>query len=214
MLISTLHLGKPFRAWRAILNFHSSWLSKEIGLIGFFLSSLMLMVVVIHIFGVNLPNNSGLRPLLWLIGVSALYSIDRVYDHARQKSFPQEEVFRSRPFWHSSSAVLGGSFLAGIAVMLPLSAPLPFFQGVIFCLGFLSGLTQLSLYVNRHRDQESLSPHQVALLSARVLGGFIIPIALIITQGSSWGAFLLAVLGFSIDRMEFYNDLEIESPGW
>jgi len=213
MLISTLHLGKPIRAWRAILNFRNSWLSREIGFIGLLLSSIFFMVVAPHLLQISIPTNPVMSITLWAIGVCTLFSIDRIYDLARLKSLPREDVFRAKPFWHSGSALLGGLYLAGIAVTLPQSPFLPLSQ-MVLSLGLMAGILQLGLYINRYRNQEITSPQQAALISTRVLGGFAFPIALIVTGGSAWVAFLLATVAYAIDRMEFYDGIEIEIPGW
>ena len=94
MALSALHLGRPGRAWRAVLNLRRSWLSREIVLASAFLALCA---------GAFL----GLVPA-WLAtaaGFAALYAVDRVYQVA----------VRVPPVnFHSAHALLNGLYLAGI----------------------------------------------------------------------------------------------------
>ncbi len=74
--ISTLHLGRPERAWRAVTGFNSSWLSREIVIYGAFAGLLGLQVVV--------PNVSSVAETAALVGWLALVVVDRVYDPVRR----------------------------------------------------------------------------------------------------------------------------------
>jgi Fe-S-cluster-containing dehydrogenase component len=67
-LFSLFHLGKPFRAWRAVANIRQSWLSREI----FFLGLFMVGLSVDLIWG--LPSYFHL-----ISGFPLLYSIDNIY---------------------------------------------------------------------------------------------------------------------------------------
>jgi len=73
--ISTLHLGRPERAWRAMRGFGSSWLSREIVIYGAFVGLLGLQVVM--------PNTAGVAETAALVGWLALVAVDRVYDPVR-----------------------------------------------------------------------------------------------------------------------------------
>jgi Fe-S-cluster-containing dehydrogenase component len=73
MMVSTLHLGRPTRAWRAVLNFRTSWVSREVAFYSLFLGSVLLLGV------------SGSRSTLWSLvavglGFAALLSMDMVYN--------------------------------------------------------------------------------------------------------------------------------------
>ncbi len=71
--LSMFHLGKPLRAWRAMLNIKQSWLSREI--LSF---SLYLGFTFIDLFIYNLPNE-----LLIFFGIILLISIDKLYHPAQ-----------------------------------------------------------------------------------------------------------------------------------
>lgn len=95
MALSTLHLGRPGRAWRALLHLRSSWLSREILLTGAFLG-----LACLHFLG--LP---GARVLGWAAGVAGflgLMAIDRLYRVALKSGL------------HSGGALLTGHYLLGL----------------------------------------------------------------------------------------------------
>ncbi|RLE17724.1 MAG: hypothetical protein DRJ65_22385 [Acidobacteria bacterium] len=74
--VSTLHLGRPERAWRAVTGFGSNWLSREIVMYGAFVGLLGLQVVV--------PKAAGIAETAALVGWLTLYAVDRVYDPVRR----------------------------------------------------------------------------------------------------------------------------------
>jgi len=78
MFLSTLHLGKKNRAWRAVLNLRRSWLSREIFFFSAFAGILFLSA---------LPFDAGALTY-WpgiLCGLLALLAMDRLYDPVRNR---------------------------------------------------------------------------------------------------------------------------------
>ncbi|MEN8201943.1 MAG: DmsC/YnfH family molybdoenzyme membrane anchor subunit [Bacteroidota bacterium] len=71
--LSTLHLGRPLRAWRALLNVRKSWLSREIASFLLFLSA-----VCMDLFVVPLP-----KLLILITGIALLVSMDMLYGPAQ-----------------------------------------------------------------------------------------------------------------------------------
>jgi DMSO reductase anchor subunit len=71
-ILSLLHLGKKWRAWRAVLNVERSWLSREILFFIFFLAA-----VIIDYFFHDLPDAVGIAN-----GILLLISIDMLYQPA------------------------------------------------------------------------------------------------------------------------------------
>jgi ferredoxin len=105
MGLSSLHLGRKLRSWRAVLNVRRSWLSREIVLYAAFIS----------LAGVWQLVQPGSRALSWsalLAGLLGLYAVDRVYD---LKS-------RRPPAGPDSASVL---FTGGLFIALILGQPLP-----------------------------------------------------------------------------------------
>lgn len=73
--VATLHLGRPERAWRAIANVRTSWLSREIAGFGAFTAA-----TVLNLARPDLPGVAG---AIALLGVATLFAMDRVYDPVR-----------------------------------------------------------------------------------------------------------------------------------
>ncbi len=97
--LSTLHLGKPARAWRAVLNFRSSWLSREI-----VFSSLFAAGAIIYLW---LFPYSYLGATVQIIGFIALWAIDKVY---LLTYWPEKIKF------HSAGVVLSGFLFWAMAI--------------------------------------------------------------------------------------------------
>lgn len=100
---SSLHLGRKERAWRAVLNWRRSWLSREILLFGLFAA----LGTVHQMAGIFLP---WLGPVVAASGFALLFAIDRVYDVTATRGLR----------WHSAGALLSGLLVAGIAGDQPL----------------------------------------------------------------------------------------------
>jgi len=94
MALSALHLGRPGRAWRAVLNLRTSWLSREIALAAAF------VVLCAAVFAGLLPAWSAAAA-----GFATLFAVDRVYQVAVK--VPPYNL-------HSAHALLNGLYLAGI----------------------------------------------------------------------------------------------------
>jgi len=120
LAISSIHLGRKLRAWRAVMNFRASWLSREVLL---FLLFLTLAVLRFFFFPMS-------RILSWTAaaaGFAALYAIDRVYD-LTLKGAPTH--------LHSAGAFLTGVFLAGAFTANPVAVG-------------LAGILKLAFYAGR-----------------------------------------------------------------
>jgi DMSO reductase anchor subunit len=106
-LMSTLHLGKKHRAWRAMLNVKSSWLSREIALFAIFG-----LLMLTQLFVAAVP--------LWLFAFSGfllLFAIDRLYDVATWQ-WPTE-LHSAQTLWMGLSAI---SFLNGWVIVFLVAA--------------------------------------------------------------------------------------------
>jgi len=120
MGIGALHLGKKSRAWRAVLNLRSSWLSREI-----VAYSAFLVLALATFFS---PSPGGILTAAAVVsGFFALYCVDRVYSSISRPGFPR---------FHSGGAMLTGLYLCGIiASVAPIAA--------------CAGLIKLVLYAER-----------------------------------------------------------------
>lgn len=187
MGLSTLHLGKKFRAWRAILNWRNSWLSREIIFFSAFMGLAALHLLV-------WPGSKLIGGLASLAGFASLFSMDKVY-----RVIPQP---RPAPSWHSASVLLTGFYLSGL------------FSGNTLLFG-LAGLAKLGLYAYRKlRFQKQDRPALPLLSLLRVGLGFALPaLAGLETSSGAFGYAAAGVMiGEIIDRCEYYLELEALTP--
>jgi DMSO reductase iron-sulfur subunit len=185
MGVSALHLGRRERAWRALLNLRRSWLSREIALFSLFaaLGTLFLLAA---------PQSSLLGRIASLAGFATLFTIDRVYDLA---------VERSPVPLHSADTLLGGVLLTGALLGNPwLAGP--------------AALVVLTLYFSRRwRRGEGWTGGPGALAAARIGVGLILPALLWAAPGAPRWAMLLALgAGLVVDRLELYLEIDIPTP--
>jgi Fe-S-cluster-containing hydrogenase component 2 len=93
LALGACHLGRPGRAWRALVNLRRSWLSRE--------AALALAFLVLACF----PRVPALRWAAAAAGFAALFAVDRVY---------QVAVRTSRLDFHSAHALFNGLYLTGL----------------------------------------------------------------------------------------------------
>ena len=183
--VSTSHLGRRDRIWRAVRNWRTSWLSREIILFGAFATMGALWLAVA-------PDHHTLGAAAVLFGFAALYAVDRLY---------QVALHTGRWNFHSAHALLNAAYLLGIlAGILPLM--------------LVAGACKLALYgyrkVRFHQAGEPIRPWWSL---ARVVLGFVIPMAAQV-QVAAWLPFAAgaAILGDLIDRGEFYQEMDVVTP--
>ncbi len=190
MALSTSHLGNKIKAYRAILNFKTSWLSREIVFVSSFLG--------LSIFYILIPTASSILGWITIFaGFLALFSIDMLYGVALTK-IPLH--------FHSASTFLTAIFLFGVFTLSPTII-------VIFA------VIKLTLYVYRKFIFFRNSYSTLPLASFfRIILGFIVPLIIFLSTNDSSGdlfitIILSVVLGEIIDRCEFYAELDIITPG-
>jgi DMSO reductase iron-sulfur subunit len=136
LAISTLHLGCPLRAWRAVLNIRHSWLSREIASFSAFVG----LALVSAFLG---PPALPLQWLTVVLGFTALFSIDMVYRVPGQ-SEPAVP--------HSAMTTLTAAYLLGLLIGDPI-------------LALAAGSLKLVLYsvrASRRRDRAWLAVLRIA----------------------------------------------------
>jgi len=187
-LLSLAHLGRPTRAWRAILNLRRSPVSREVlgfGALG-----------ALGTLSLAWPAGEIATGIGWLglgAGLLALVSADSVY----------RAVFHEgRPALHSGGVLLTGLYLAGLLAGLAwLAAPVGGFK--------------LYRYVARHMARP---PERAASgwpgAAARLGLGLLVPGLAWAWTGIPLPAWAVgaALVGEAVDRAEFYSGLEIISP--
>ena len=100
LFLSTLHLGRKERAWRAVLNWRRSWLSREALAVPLFLALAAAHLLVAPTFAAG--------ALAAAAGLVALVCVDHVYvAMARDR----------RPRGDDAAALTGALFLAGVLAL-------------------------------------------------------------------------------------------------
>jgi hypothetical protein len=182
---STMHLGRKERAWRAILNWRRSWLSREILLFSLFAVLGMLSQAA----GLFLP---WIGTYVALSGVALLFAIDRVYAVTRTPGLE----------WHSARVLWTGIMVAGVVADDP-----RVWGGAIAVKGFAYAGRKLT---QRRHERET----RPVLSGVRCLGGLLLPATVLWFAGAGLRPFAwcFLALGEIVDRAEFYLDLEIPTP--
>jgi DMSO reductase anchor subunit len=182
LMVSAVHLGKAVKAWRALLNVRSSWLSREIIAYSLFLGSSGFFLLVSPIRSIGI--------LSMLLGLATLISIDMVYATVERRPSPVDK---------SGSVVMTGIlFFAVLAQISPLLIAILVGKCVVYVRELLK---------TRRRNFTRLVASGV-----RIAAGFVLPLLLLGVQGNMWFVGMLVLLGESINRAEFYLDLDIITP--
>jgi Fe-S-cluster-containing dehydrogenase component len=114
LALSTAHLGRPERAWRALLHLRTSWLSREVVAVSAFLG----------LGAVSLLGVPALGALAAVVGFTALFTIDRLYRVA----------LRVGPWnLHSAHTLFNGLYLLGLlACSWPLVLGMGFLKAALY----------------------------------------------------------------------------------
>jgi Fe-S-cluster-containing dehydrogenase component/DMSO reductase anchor subunit len=189
LVLSTAHLGRPLRAWRAILNWRTSWLSREALLAGAF--------VGLGVVALAAPQLSALAPALasaaalagppaFVAGLGLAIAIDGVY-----AAIPRRDRF---PL-HSADALL--------ATVLQLALAMD-----VTVLAWTAAPLTLALLAARVRRAAFGLPAAWAAARAALL-----LVALAASATAGWAvALALAVASQAIDRCAFYAELDPTTP--
>ncbi len=183
MGLSSLHLGKPFRAYRSIFNIKTSWLSREILLYSFFIG----ISTVVFLFSSSLFFIS----LAALFGLLLLVAIEYVYSVA-DKNY--------KTIIHSANTLLT-AFTFGFL--------LANFNTITIGLLAIKGV----LFLTRYAYKNEVSISILVLGFIRFFLGIIVPLTCVmilnVPKSVVYISFILAEL---IDRFEYYNNLHIDTP--
>ncbi|MDX9770928.1 MAG: DmsC/YnfH family molybdoenzyme membrane anchor subunit [Tenuifilaceae bacterium] len=184
MLASTLHLGKPTRAYLSINNLNTSWLSREILMFGLFMATG---------FGSKLFPVASLQIVSMVFGVFLLLSIEMLYISVSQGL--------------KTLVTSGNTF--GIALVF---ASL-FAQQMDLLIVLLALKTMLFIITIGH-SQFKPSAVMALLSLFRISVGFLVPFGLISLKNENFTWVLLAVVvvGEFSDRLAFYYQFKPERP--
>jgi Fe-S-cluster-containing dehydrogenase component/DMSO reductase anchor subunit len=229
---STLHLGRPFAAWRAVIGLKTSWLSREIVAFSLFALLAMLDAVGLWFKPLTLSNSPGVSVAVGVSGLAGVFCSVMIYHDTR------------RAFWRASPSVFkfyGTTLLLGAAAALfvttlqgllwpTIAADGAYQQLTTFLSKVLVGVAGLKLAVEamffRHLRFGERSLRQTARLmigelaeisTARFLvgmiGGVLLPIGFLIqrpapgiaTLGVTTGVMAFTLLGELLERHLFFT---------
>jgi len=186
MALASAHVGRKMRAWRAVLGIVRSWLSREVVLFSSFFA-----LGTVHLAWI--PDNRAVAGAVLVLGIAALFSMDRVYDFAVRPVFLLP---------HSASVVLTGLFLAGVLAHHPRAA-------------VVVGAVKLLLYAARKISFAGRGlPMRPEVTALRIACGFVLPAVLWAVAPPAAHAFVIiaVVVGELVDRCEFYAELDFPTP--
>lgn len=177
---STLHLGRPIHAWRALKMWRRSWLSREVLLFTLFAGAAMV---------------PGLAPLAAALGLAGVAASAMIY------------LVPARPSWNSKRTVLDfylTALLLGPLFLAALGMPVP--RTAVFAAGAAQLLNQvLRLIILSASDEFELRASS-RLLTGELRGWLIARFALLIgcMLAPSWLALALGLAGELISRYLFF----------
>ena len=162
LLSSTLHLGHPERAWRALSQWRSSWLSREgVAAIAAFVPALAFAILWLGL--VDAPG--WLKPVsLALIAAAAVTVYCTAMIYASLKTIRQWRQRLTAPVYLVFSLATGAPLLMTIATLFGRWQPA---QGVISAIALIAALALKFLYW-RAIDAE---PKTLTMAAATGLGG-------------------------------------------
>lgn len=216
---STLHLGRPLSAWRAVIGLRTSWLSREIVVFGLFAGLAMLESVKFWLKPLGVFDSAGLGIAVAAIGLLGVFCSVMIYHDTRRASWHGLPVALK---FYGSTAVLGLAAALFVTTLQGLISPSVAAQGAyqeltVFLSQMLVAICALKLAfeaaVFRHLRKDCVSAlKQVALLlsgelveivTARFLlglvGGVLLPVAFV-AQRPAPG---MATLGVTVWIMVF-----------
>jgi Fe-S-cluster-containing dehydrogenase component len=180
--LSTFHLGKKARAYRAVFNFMNSWLSREILFWSIFAG--------LSLFYLFIWNQLHIGLIALAFGFLFLYAVDMVYSVAIQQS--------KLPL-HSASVPLSGLMFFGFASG---------FYKLAYLVIFIKVILFSYRFIERHYFKQKSSLLLSSLRMFFLLAGLaiqwkeIIPLMIM----------LFVAGGELIDRINFYNELDTWTP--
>jgi DMSO reductase anchor subunit len=184
IVLSSLHLGKKFKAGRSFLNLKTSWLSREVLSYGLFIA---LSFIWLDTFKLEMGYIAA------LLGFAACYTIDKVYQVTHKTT---------KLNIHSASVFLTAMLFTSLFV----NNEQLFY--IIIILKFLL-YAYRKIYFRMHSKKMNLM-----ITGIRILFGFFLPLIIWQTPLNEIPFLLASLLlvGEIIDRIEFYLELEVMSP--
>ncbi len=198
---SLFHLGKPFRAWRALRNLRHSWLSREIAAFSLFAFLVSLNVLI------SFPL---LRIAILLSGAAAVFTSVMIYADTR------------RPLWTISSTGMkffGSVLLLGFALLAIFSPTtsgtlvllISSLSKMLFEAGAFLPLRDTTLSLQKKSALlliKNLRRLTIARFACGIVGGIALPLIMMASDSSlalSFVAFTTCFAGEILERHLFFR---------
>jgi DMSO reductase anchor subunit len=199
---STLHLGRPVYAWRALKGLRHSWLSREVLTLSLFAGSAGMFAGMLWF---DLPGGAWAGAATLAAGVAGVFSSARIY------------TVRARPAWYThytlaeffaTAALLGPLFVQWLTPAAPRWVAMAALAGAGGQL-----LTQALKFLWLSRSETFELRASSLLLSGRLRNLFLLRLGLLIAGGAIiplgfaslfWAAPPLALLGEWLGRYLFF----------
>ena len=186
---STLHLGRPIYAFRALRMWRRSWLSREVLLFSAFAGAATGSVLI-----------PALIPMAALLGFAGITASAFIY------------LVPARPAWNSKNTIadfyltgllLGGLFLATLGVTVPATAisavaAAQLLNGIVKLLG-MSASEEFELRASARLLANDFRTALMARLALLIAGGIVLPQA-----GHGAAGFVIALAGELLSRYLFF----------
>lgn len=200
---SGFHLGKPFRAWRALVNLRRSWLSREIAAFSLFAGLLSLQTLV--------PSRL-LHVAVVIAGLLGVFTSVMIYVDTRRALWNFQNTF---------AKFLGSTVLLGIAGHLAFGTANATSLAIVLLVVSTLKLTFEAKSLLHWRDAEWSLEKKSALLLTRnlkrvtqarflsgIVGGILFPLWTAFAGVQPWlviGAFILCCVGELLERHLFFR---------
>jgi formate dehydrogenase iron-sulfur subunit len=201
---STMHLGRPIHAYRALKMWKRSWLSREVLCFGLFSGIAACYATSLM---ARLPYSAVLGGITSVIGIAAVGASGCIY------------LVRARPAWNTkhtlaefylTGALLGPLLAAGIEIgnrRLLLVAAVVAAVAAIFNAGskffYMTASSQFELRASATLLSTNLAPKVFWRAALLILGGIVVPLVMP-TETGVWLALGLALGGELLGRYLFF----------
>jgi anaerobic dimethyl sulfoxide reductase subunit C (anchor subunit) len=224
LLFSLFHLGTPMGAYRSILNFTGSWLSREIIFAGVFFA---MAAVTFYYYAKKQVFHRSVALITSLVGLVAVFSMASLYSASIRPAWDHSYTFITFFGTTLLMGIMGAVFIVSLGFKGQES--LPMFQGIVkkccilAAIIIIAQLAYLPVYLSSLSGGGSVSELSMQLLTENyailfavkwilaILGTMLLIYVMKSKKTSAWMsgiplmAFLLVFAGEYIGRYVFYG---------
>ena len=166
LVTGSLHLGKPFKAWRSFLGWRTSWFSREVIALGGFVPLVGLAAAAAK-WPVIVPLGEFLAPAAALAGLAAVTCSAMIYVKTRRDFWGAGRTF---PVFFGTTLLLGAATTTAVLAFTKPGSTALAVSAVILAASALAKFT-LEQRVFRHLVDEETAGQTPLNKTARLLAG-------------------------------------------